>query len=572
MKDLKDYIDELHEKVDIVSIISQYVKLKKRGRNYVGLCPFHEEKTPSFVVSPEKQIFHCFGCGASGDVIKFLMKIDGMDFKEAITILAQDTGMPLPTFSGKKTDKTEKDNLREAVQAASNFFHEQITKDVLLYLKQRGVTKESIEKFQIGYAPQNGDKLIAAMKKKDIPQNSLLGAGILKKMDDGKIKSYFRNRIILPIFDIQGKIVAFGGRIFGKGEPKYLNSPDTPIFLKGNLLYPINIAKEGIRKEKQAIIVEGYFDALILHQSGVQNVVSSMGTSFTDAQAGLIKRYTDNVCFFYDDDEGGRKGAERAVEICSKKDLTVKIIVEGSGQDPDEIVLKKGKNGILELIGNAKDPLDFITSFELKIEGNNPSGKGRVAKKVLEIIDKISNKVEAYEYVKQLGTILNIDPSILFAQYTPVSTKSRRQKEKLNVNNIMSNTEKLLTQAVIQRPETLYKILEKVDINYFPDSRYRKIFNMAKKDIEKEGTPDIRNWNNLAEDEFSLATALSMGDPSLVSDKAIEQTIKRMNNYIMQSEVQEQLYNEIKETKDEDELRKKLEKYQQQIIKKLKKR
>ncbi|MCD6106701.1 MAG: DNA primase [Caldisericaceae bacterium] len=572
MKDLKDYIDELHEKVDIVSIISQYVKLKKRGRNYVGLCPFHEEKTPSFVVSPEKQIFHCFGCGASGDVIKFLMKIDGMDFKEAITILARDTGMPLPTFSGKKTDKTEKDNLREAVQAASNFFHEQITKDVLLYLKQRGVTKESIEKFQIGYAPQNGDKLIAAMKKKDISQNSLLGAGILKKMDDGKIKSYFRNRIILPIFDIQGKIVAFGGRIFGKGEPKYLNSPDTPIFLKGNLLYPINIAKEGIRKEKQAIIVEGYFDALILHQSGVQNVVSSMGTSFTDAQAGLIKRYTDNVCFFYDDDEGGRKGAERAVEICSKKDLTVKIIVEGSGQDPDEIVLKKGKNGILELIGNAKDPLDFITSFELKIEGNNPSGKGRVAKKVLEIIDKISNKVEAYEYVKQLGTILNIDPSILFAQYTPVSTKSRRQKEKLNVNNIMSNTEKLLTQAVIQRPETLYKILEKVDINYFPDSRYRKIFNMAKKDIEKEGTPDIRNWNNLAEDEFSLATALSMGDPSLVSDKAIEQTIKRMNNYIMQSEVQEQLYNEIKETKDEDELRKKLEKYQQQIIKKLKKR
>jgi len=572
MKDLKDYIDELHEKVDIVSIISQYVKLKKRGRNYVGLCPFHEEKTPSFVVSPEKQIFHCFGCGASGDVIKFLMKIDGMDFKEAITILAQDTGMPLPTFSGKKTDKTEKDNLREAVQAASNFFHEQITKDVLLYLRQRGVTKESIEKFQIGYAPQNGDKLIAAMKKKDISQNSLLGAGILKKMDDGKIKSYFRNRIILPIFDIQGKIVAFGGRIFGKGEPKYLNSPDTPIFLKGNLLYPINIAKEGIRKEKQAIIVEGYFDALILHQSGVQNVVSSMGTSFTDAQAGLIKRYTDNVCFFYDDDEGGRKGAERAVEICSKKDLTVKIIVEGSGQDPDEIVLKKGKNGILELIGNAKDPLDFITSFELKIEGNNPSGKGRVAKKVLEIIDKISNKVEAYEYVKQLGTILNIDPSILFAQYTPVSTKSRRQKEKLNVNNIMSNTEKLLTQAVIQRPETLYKILEKVDINYFPDSRYRKIFNMAKKDIEKEGTPDIRNWNNLAEDEFSLATALSMGDPSLVSDKAIEQTIKRMNNYIMQSEVQEQLYNEIKETKDEDELRKKLEKYQQQIIKKLKKR
>jgi len=569
MKDLKDYIDELHEKVDIVSIINQYVKLKKRGRNYVGLCPFHEEKTPSFVVSPEKQIFHCFGCGASGDVIKFLMKIDGMDFKEAITILAQDAGMPLPTFSGKKTDKTEKDNLREAVQATSNFFHEQITKDVLLYLEQRGVTKESIEKFQIGYAPQNGDKLIAAMEKKGIPQNSLLGAGILKKMDDGKIKSYFRNRIILPIFDIQGKIVAFGGRIFGKGEPKYLNSPDTPIFLKGNLLYPINIAKEGIRKEKQAIIVEGYFDALILHQSGIQNVVSSMGTSFTDAQAGLIKRYADNVCFFYDDDTGGRKGAERAVEICSKKNLTVKIIVEGSGQDPDEIVLKKGKNGILELIDNAKDPLDFITSFELKIEGTNPSGKGRVAKKVLEIIDKISNKVEAYEYVKQLGTILNIDPSILFAQYTPLSTKSRRQKEKLNVNDIMSNTEKLLTQAVVQRPETLYKILEKVDINYFPDSRYRKIFNMAKKDIEKGIEPNVKNWIELTEEELSIATELALRPVEFVSDKAITLTIEKVRKAIMHGEIIAKKFKEIQEAKDYEEQKEKTKEYNE-ILRKLK--
>ncbi len=569
MKDLKDYIDELHEKVDIVSIINQYVKLKKRGRNYVGLCPFHEEKTPSFVVSPEKQIFHCFGCGASGDVIKFLMKIDGMDFKEAITILAQDAGMPLPTFSGKKTDKTEKDNLREAVQATSNFFHEQITKDVLLYLEQRGVTKESIEKFQIGYAPQNGEKLIASMKKKDISQNSLLTAGVLKKMDDGKIKSYFRNRIILPIFDIQGKIVAFGGRIFGKGEPKYLNSPDTPIFLKGNLLYPINIAKEGIRKEKQAIIVEGYFDALILHQSGIQNVVSSMGTSFTDAQAGLIKRYADNVCFFYDDDTGGRKGAERAVEICSKKNLTVKIIVEGSGQDPDEIVLKKGKDGILELIDNAKDPLDFITSFELKIEGNNPSGKGRVAKKVLEIIDKISNKVEAYEYVKQLGTILNIDPSILFTQYTPVSTKSRRQREKLNVNDIMSNTEKLLTQAVIQRPETLYKILEKVDINYFPDSRYRKIFNMAKKDIEEGIEPNVKNWIELTEEELSIATELALRPVEFVSDKAITLTIEKVKKTIMHGEIIAKKFKEIQEAKNYEEQKEKTKQYNE-ILRKLK--
>jgi len=515
MKDLKDYLDELHEKIDIVSVISQYVKLKKRGRNFVGLCPFHEEKTPSFVVSPEKQIFHCFGCGASGDVIKFLMKIDGMDFKEAVGILAKEAGMKPPTFTGGKSNKTEKENLREIMKTVTDFFHNQITKDVLTYLKGRGVTEESIEKFQLGYAPPNEDKLLSEMEKKNIPQKLLIRAGILKKMEDGRIRAYFRNRIILPIFDLQGRVVAFGGRIFGRGEPKYLNSPDTPIFTKGNLLYPINLTKETIRKEKAVIVVEGYFDALILQQSGIKNVVSSMGTSFTDAQAALIKRYTDSVYFFYDDDEGGRKGAERAVEVCSKKELTVKIVVGEKGLDPDEIVLKKGKNGITELLNIARDPIDFITLFELKKEGKTPSGKARVARKVIDIIDKIYNKIEAYEYIKRLGKILNIDSEILFKQYIPNTPNYRKKREKLDVNNIMTNTEKLLTQAVIQRPETLYKILEKVNINYFPDETYIKIFKKAKEDIENRKTPDTKSWVSLTEEEFSLAAELSIADPYL---------------------------------------------------------
>ena len=570
MKDLKSYIDELHNKIDIVSVISRYVKLKKRGRNFVGLCPFHDDKNPSFVVSPEKQIFHCFGCGASGDVIKFLMRIEGIDFKEAVRILAKEAKMPPPAFTYKGIDRTERENLYKTMEIAAAFFKQNITDDVLTYLKKRGVTKESIEKFHFGYAPPDGDKFIREMKESGISEDSLIKVGILKKRDDGREIAYFRNRIILPIFDIQGRIVAFGGRIFGKGEPKYLNSPDTPIFTKGNLLYPINIAKEGIRKEKAAIVVEGYFDALILQQSGVENAVSSMGTAFTEAQAGLIKRYADTVYFFYDGDEAGRKGAERAVEICSKKDLTVKIIVGEEGLDPDEIVLQKGKEGIVKLLNEAKDPIDFITLFELKKEGNNPSGKARVAKKVLETVDKIYNRIEAYEYVKRVGKILDIAPEILFKQYTPPPVYHRKKMEKLNVNDIMSNAERLLTQAVIQRPETMYRILEKIDINNFPDKSYIKIFNRAKEDIENGKTPDVKNWLDLTDEEFSLAAELSMRDTHFVGDKAVDHTIERVVNYIMQMKAAE-LYNEIRETKDEEELRKKLMQYQE-IIKKVKKK
>jgi len=570
MKDLKSYIDELHNKIDIVSVISRYVKLKKRGRNFVGLCPFHDDKNPSFVVSPEKHILHCFGCGASGDVIKFLMRIEGIDFKEAVRILAKEAKMEPPAFTYKGIDRTERENLYKIMEKAAAFFKQNITDDVLTYLKKRGVTKESIEKFHLGYAPPNGDKFVREMKESGISEDSLIKVGIVKKMDDGRKIAYFRNRIMLPIFDIQGRIVAFGGRIFGEGEPKYLNSPDTAIFTKGNLLYPINIAKEGIRKEKAVIVVEGYFDALILQQSGVENAVSSMGTAFTEAQAGLIKRYTDTVYFFYDGDEAGRKGAERAVEICSKKDLTVKIIVGKEGLDPDEIVLQKGKEGIIKLLNEAKDPIDFITLFELKKEGNTPSGKARVAKKVLETVDKIYNRIEAYEYVKHVGKILDIAPEILLKEYTPPRLYHRKKTEKLNVNDIMSNAEQLLTQAVIQRPKTLYRILEKININNFPDKSYIKIFNRAKEDIENGKTPDIKNWIDLTDEEFSLATELSMRDTRFVGDKAVDHTIERVVNYIMQMKAAE-LYNEIRETKDEEELRKKLIQYQE-IIKKVKRK
>jgi DNA primase len=530
MEDLKEYLDKLRDNVDIVSVISRYVKLKKRGRNYVGLCPFHDEKTPSFVVSPEKQIFHCFGCGASGDVVKFIMRIEDIDFKTAVKELAKEAGIPAPRFSKTIKDNTsERNRLKEVMKLIHNFFRTQLNDGVISYLKNRGVSEQSIERFGIGFAPNNSEKLLNYAKEKSISVEELQKTGLVRSDDNGRVRAYFWNRVIIPIFDLRGDIVAFGGRIFGKGEPKYLNSPDTVLFTKGNLLYPVNIAKNGIRKKRSVIVVEGYFDALILQQEGIDNAVSSMGTSFTDAQAKLIKRFADVAYFLYDDDAAGVKGAERAVEVCSKRNLVVKIAVPFEGLDPDEIVLKYGKNRIEKMIENAEDPLVFITKAELKVESDSPQGRARVIQKLVETVSKISNKTEAYEYLKQIGNLFKIDVSALIDQYNATAKGYRRKYNRGELSLKLDKTlvaERLLTQAVIQKPEFLPIILSQLDIESFFDPEYRAIFLKAKDDIKNKRLPDPKKWDDLSEKELSIAMELALNDTEIVSEAAVSQTIE----------------------------------------------
>ena len=561
MKDLREYIEELHEKVDIVDVISKYVKLKKQGRNFVGLCPFHNEKTPSFVVSPEKQIFHCFGCGASGDVIKFIMRIEDVDFKTAVKELAKEAGMPEPHFSRQvsPSESVDKEELYKVMGLVANFFHSQLNERVISYLKDRGVTDKSIERFKLGFAADNGGNLLAFAKKNGISVETLEKLGLVRKSADGKAHSYFWNRIIIPIFNAKGNVVAFGGRIFGSGEPKYLNSPDTVLFTKGNLLYPINFAKDAIRESKSAIVVEGYFDALILQQEGVSNAVSSMGTSFTDMQAKLIRRYADTVYFLYDDDAAGVKGAERAVEIGSKRGLVVKIGVPFGGLDPDEIVIKYGKGKLDEIIKNAKDPLEFIGSAELKIEGDTPQGRSRVIQKMLETVAKIANKTEAYEYLKEISKLFKIDMPFLIDQYNALNNqlKTRRNYTKKNLPPIdkVVKAEKLLVQAVIQRPETLHMIEEHIDVEDVFDPEFNHIFAAAKSDIEQGKVPDPKNWIQLNDKESEIATELALKDVALVNDFAIKQTIDNLNRDILYRSRAIALLKEYEESGDLDKLR-----------------
>ncbi len=559
MEDLKEYLDKLRDNVDIVSVVSRYVKLKKRGRNFVGLCPFHDEKTPSFVVSPEKQIFHCFGCGASGDVVKFIMRIEDMDFKTALIKLARESGIQAPHFSATAKDNaSERNNLKEVMKFAANFFRSQMNESVLHYLKDRGVNEKSIERFGIGFAPNSGNKLVDFAKQKGISVNLLQKVGLARVDDNKKLHSYFWNRIVLPIFDLHGGIMAFGGRIFGKGEPKYLNSPDTVLFTKGNLLYPINIAKNGIMKKKSVVVVEGYFDALILQQEGIDNAVSSMGTSFTDAQAKLIKRFADTVYFFYDDDAAGIKGAERAVEVCSARNLIVKIVVSFGGLDPDEIILKYGKDKIQQMIRDARDPLEFIAQVELKNEGDTPQGRSRVVQKLIETVSKIASGTESYEYIKQIGNIFDIDTKVIIDQYNTQRKAYRRRLKKdsmpMKLNKII-DTERLLTQAVIQMPDYLSIIVSQLNVEEFFDPEYKNIFLKAKEDIENGRAPDPKNWGGLSDRELSIGMELSLNEMSLVSEAAIQQTIDNVKKDLFYRSKAVELFNDFKETGDIEKIK-----------------
>ena len=481
MSELNDFIDELHSNVDIVNVVSRYVKLKKQGVNFVGLCPFHHEKTPSFVVSPAKQLFHCFGCGAGGDVVKFIMMIESIDFKEAVSILAKDAGLTPPKFEKSTLDKEGKEEIKAVNNFAVDFFHAMLNENIRAYLAKRGLSNSSIEKYRFGFADENSNKLVAEAKKREIAPSLLVRAGLFKKDSEGNLKPYFFNRIIIPIFNAQGDIIAFSGRSIDGSEPKYLNSPETEVFSKSKTLYPLNFSKNAIREAKSAIVVEGYFDAIILQQEGIENVVSSMGTSFTEDQAKLIKRFADKVYFFYDNDLGGRLGAERAVQVCGKFDLNIGIVLTDENMDPDEIIIRDGKEAIERLLKQAKDPILFIADFEAKQIGDTPQGKAQLSQRLLDVVSKISNKTTVYEYIRKLSNILDLDTRLLVDQYNKMILPSKSQKkEPLTVKTDKIKTiQEILTQAVLQKKGIVSKITETIDLNDDLYNPYKKIFLRA---------------------------------------------------------------------------------------------
>ena len=403
--DFQDFIDEVIAKTDIVDLISHYVTLKRVGNRFQALCPLHnDKKTPSFSVSPDKQLFHCFGCGAGGTAIHFIMQKENLDFMEAVKYLAEKSGIPVPDYrsSSERAKAAEihnkKKRMYEINAEAARFFYSNLTtptgKDALDYLKRRGLKSATIKAFGLGYSPDSWSALIDFMKTKGYTEAELFEAGLAVKRDQSNTYfDKFRDRVMFPILDLRGNVIAFGGRIMkDKGDAaKYLNSPETLVFKKKENLFAMNLAKNS--KAGQFLVMEGYMDVISLHQSGFDNAVASLGTAFTPQQAEILKRYADKAVLCYDADEAGQKAADRAGEILRETGIKTRVMTITGGKDPDEYINTKGKEMFKLLIDNAESFIEYkIGKIEKQYNLEDAVEK-------LEFIEQISKTVSKERFI-----------------------------------------------------------------------------------------------------------------------------------------------------------------------------
>jgi len=436
----RETIEAIRERIDIVEVVSRFVNLAQCGSNYKAICPFHKEKTPSFIVSPEKQIFKCFGCGAGGNVFNFLMKIEGLSFIEAVRLLARQVGIQIEEKKISNYQKNLYQMLFSINEKALNYFCENLyssSNEALTYIIKRGLSKEIIKKFELGYLGFEYDSLFRKLLKTNIDKNLLLKSGLFVKSRTGNFMDRFRGRIIFPIFDINSKVVAFSGRVFKKGdEPKYLNSPDTPIFSKSRILYGLNFAKSYIKEEKFVIIVEGYMDVISLYSKGIKNVVATMGTSLTQEQVALLKRFTDQCIFAYDSDSAGLKAMLRGVGLLSAVDMDVRVASFPDQMDPDEYINTYGVEAFRKKLVESVDIFTYVLNRAIVECGKQTvEQKLRVIKKVQGFILKEKNFVRQNEYIKLVAVELDIKEEVLRQELKRLnaSQKARSLNPGLNI-------------------------------------------------------------------------------------------------------------------------------------------
>ncbi len=412
----EETIEEIRERTDIVELVSEYVSLKKRGKNYFGLCPFHTEKTPSFSVNSEKQIYHCFGCKTGGNAFSFLMETQNISFLEAVRILAERAGvsLPEPRSEGKK-DKTN-DLLYQANEFAQKYFHHLLLKDnraekARAYLKGRFISEKVVQEFGLGYSPSDWDGLLKVAAQRSISGAVLEKSGLAIKRDDGGFYDRFRDRIMFPIQDRSGRTVAFGARALEDSqEPKYLNSPETPIYQKSFVLYGLRQARDAIRKAERAIVVEGYTDLLRLVEAGIGNVVASSGTALTKGQAGLLSRYSHRITLVYDADLAGSAAAFRGIDVLLEAGLGVDIVSLPEGYDPDSFVREKGGEAFQDLLGQAKEILDYKLETLAKTQDlTTVEGKREAIAQLVETALRIKDEIKRDLIVRQIVERLNTD-------------------------------------------------------------------------------------------------------------------------------------------------------------------
>lgn len=414
------FIDDLRRQADIVRVVQDYVSLKKTGANWVARCPFHKETKPSFSVNPAKEIFYCFGCQKGGSVFNFVMEIERVSFPEAIKIVAEKSGVPLPKMvddSRFEARKRDSDQIIELNQWALQWWQDQLESKsgaaIREYLKERGVSQETRETFRLGFAPESWDALSIHLRQKGAAQEQIERSGLVVKRDEGGSYDRFRGRLMFPVFDAQGKPIAFGGRILDpEGEPKYLNSPETAAYTKGRHLFGLNLTRDEIRRQGFAILVEGYLDLIVPYQFGVRNLVASLGTALTPEQVKLIGRFARRVVVNYDGDRAGVQAAKRAIETILAEDLEVKVLVLPDNNDPDEFIRTFGVTEYQKRRGEAQPHIQFVIDQAVRDRNlHNPADKAAAVEETLPFVRAVRNRIQRSEYFEIAMDALRVQPA-----------------------------------------------------------------------------------------------------------------------------------------------------------------
>ncbi|MCI0421036.1 MAG: DNA primase, partial [Acidobacteria bacterium] len=433
------FVEQLKNSIDIVHVVQGYVRLRKSGSSFIGLCPFHQEKTPSFHVRQSPAYYYCFGCQAKGDAISFIQSIERITFPETVKFLAEKYGIPLPKVDpGPEADQTakERQTLLEIHEKAAGIFRSQLTssgegKQALSYLKERGLSDVTIEKFGLGYAPGFSDNLVRRLSG-DFSSELLLKSGLVQTGDSGRSYDRFRRRVIFPIRNESGKVIAFGGRIFGEGQPKYLNSPETPIYSKSRALYALDQARDSVRRKNFAVLVEGYMDCIALHQAGIDNAIASCGTSLTELQAKLLARFSDRIVVNFDPDTAGSAATLRSLDIFLENSFKIRVLALPGGDDPDAFVKRHGSTAYVKLLDEAPAYFDYLLQKSRKDNDlRTVEGKIQAVNQVLPYLARIANRMERVEQTRQVAEFFGFEESIIREE---LKKAANPKQEKLEIN------------------------------------------------------------------------------------------------------------------------------------------
>ncbi len=448
--------DRVKQQADIVRVVGEYVHLKKSGQNFTGLCPFHSEKTASFAVHPVKQIYHCFGCGVGGDVFKFVMEVEKLSFPEAVRAVAEKCGIPIPRPRARTQEEKRETQQRTALVEmhgeAATFFARQLEatsegKAARAYLEDRGLDSEAIARFGLGYAPSGGDALYRHLKQK-YPDKLLELSGLVVRDSSGRLYDRFRRRIVFPIANDSGKVVAFGGRALGDDLPKYLNSPETPIYSKSSVLYHLDRAKEALRQRDFAVLVEGYMDTITVARAGVANVVASCGTSLTETQTKLLGRFTRRVVVNYDPDTAGQAATERSLAILLEQGCDVRVLALPGGADPDKFIREQGAEAYRKLLEQAPAYVDYLIARARQMDLSTGEGKLRAVNFLMPYVQRIPNRLLRSEWATRIAQQLRVDEPVLRESLRRAA--SERRSEVKAKPELMSRASKPAERRLVQ--------------------------------------------------------------------------------------------------------------------------